>query len=58
MDPRLEIKLQDASPKCATCAHFGGGTAGQCSLFQFHVLDLAVCSSWTERVELEAIADA
>lgn len=57
MDSRLEIKLSDASPKCATCSHYGGTeAAGSCSKHSIEVLNLSVCTDWAERLELEAVS--
>ena len=61
MDPRLEIRLTDTYPKCATCGHYGDiATEGsaECARHKVRVLNLAVCINWTERTELEAVADA
>lgn len=63
MDPRLEIKLQDASPKCATCGHYGkhhdtpSASAADCAKHAITVLNLSVCTDWAEHVELEAVSE-
>ena len=64
MDSRLELRLADASPKCATCARYErdvredkGVMISYCRLWDAKVLDLAVCTSWTERLELEAVKE-
>jgi len=49
MDPRLETRLADPNPKCATCAHYvtkDGEAIGQCVRHMMTTLDLAVCSDW------------
>jgi hypothetical protein len=59
MDSRLELRLSDTSPKCATCASYHEDMAqghGECITFLIKVLDLSVCTNWTERLELEAVS--
>jgi len=50
MDARLEIKLRDPSPKCATC---GAWVQGYCEQHKIKTLDLAVCSEWCPPLEGE-----
>lgn len=63
MDSRLELRLADTSPRCATCEHYGkhhdapAQAAADCAMHAITVLNLAVCTDWTERLELEAVKE-
>lgn len=58
MNPRLEVRRNDPSPKCATCSWWAqrdssSARVAQCTLSQeitLYTLDLSVCTHWDEHV--------
>lgn len=59
MSQMLEMRREDASPKCATCSWWDGGeaNAGTCGMHSMKTLDLAVCAAHRPQRQTGEVVD-